>query len=151
MSRFLFPSFAFTINHRPDEAESLNGESSLRPASRARCWKPENWPFPGIVEWCGNPALMPLGVVRVVGFSLPLLWHAAALPEQAEAASKALFEGVKTLHDGGDLLRALARNVGQFFGVDVINAVNCGRVLEAALRREPPRRLILPGDSGTEL
>jgi len=120
-------------------------------AAKLAAWHPKSWPLPGIIEWCSSPFINPAGIARVAGFAMPLLWREATLPEQAEAVAKSVFDGVKSLPDGDQLLRAIIRNMDRFFGVDALNAENCRRVAEAVLRSNPPGRWIMPGDGGTPI
>ncbi len=128
----------------------LTPQAILAAAKKAE-WNPQSWPFPAVVEWCSNPTLNPLGVAQIVSFSLPLLWQNASMSEQASDISRSLLVAVRQLPSGSGILRAIIRHMDHIFRVDVFNAKNCGEVAEQVLANRPPRRLILPGDTGLEI
>jgi tetratricopeptide (TPR) repeat protein len=120
-------------------------------AARKAEWKPEQWPFPAVVKWCGNRDVNPLGIAQIVSFSLPRLWQTAAMAEQAEAIARSLLSAVKQLPGGDGILRAIIRHIDHIFGVDVVHADQCQRVADQVLSSRSTRPLILPGESGIEL
>lgn len=118
-------------------------------AGRLAGWDPDQQPLAAVIKWFGIPEVDGNGIATLCAGTLPIVWRHAPLAHQREAVTRALIEVVIGRKDGRQIVAALLSNINPIFGLDLIGAENCRRVLQGMDRGEKRNGLILPG--GTSL
>ena len=114
-------------------------------AARQSKWDPKQAPLSSVAKWFCTSGVKPEGAVGLMAAILVGVWREAPIVNQREEVTKGIAEQVAQRSDGLQLLQVFIDHAASFFGVDVLSAEACVRVVKRII--DFPRggsRLILP-------
>ena len=98
-------------------------------AAKLASWDHYQWPFPAVAQWCGSRVINMVGIAQVSAHALPKLYAEAPTVDAARHLCKAMLEGVISLPEGKQILRAIKNNLHRLFDRDTDSYNNCHGLL----------------------
>jgi hypothetical protein len=116
-------------------------------ACRKASWDPEVPPLRDVITWLGATEVNPLGAMKVCGTVLPEVWKHGSFIHQRENVTRALMKALLGRKDGRLYVTAIKSKINDIFGLDLVNADLCERIIDGELRGETKTGLIVPDPS----
>ncbi|HUT35158.1 MAG TPA: hypothetical protein VNE39_16835 [Planctomycetota bacterium] len=103
---------------------------------------PDAYPLKGVLDQFADGSTVPQALFFLAGDTIRHAWQNAMLDRAAEAVTIRILERLASRKQGAAIIRALARQLEGFFGLDAPNASRAAAVVQTWLRVS--KRVVLP-------